>query len=266
MKRYSLISLPILLLAFIFTSCDQENIKTIYNDGGTPKVSFASKVLVKSMAPADQNVIKVPIYRTSNTGTSPVVNLSFKTTSTNAKGLFTLPDSAVVFESGSDVAYAQIKYSDINKLGATSTYGMSLTIKDSTVLSPTKTNIITITASRQLTFADFGTGKFTSKFFGQSWDQPIQKAVEGEVYKLIDCYATGYPIVFAVNSDNSVTFTLQQTGYVDTTYGMVSLNPLLSTGAVVPGSLKVDKTITLAARFSVSAGSWGPYTETLVLP
>jgi hypothetical protein len=266
MKKNKLILLPVFLLGVFFSSCDQENITTIYDDGGVSKAAFPSKVMTVSMAPEDQNTIKVPIYRTNTTGTEPQIELTFATTTTNANGVFTMPNKTVTFAEGSAVAYAEIKYPSINSLSPTANYVMTVTIGDSTKLSPTLQNKITITAARKLTFENIGTGKFTSTFFEETWDQPVQKAVEGEVYKLMDCYVTGYHIIFSVNDDNSVSFGAQQTGYVHSSYGMITFTPFQSTGAVIPGSAKNGKTVTLAGRFTVSAGSFGIFTETMVLP
>lgn len=259
MKRYSFL-LTILCVVFAFASCDDGNVTTLYDDGGNAKVAFASNVMVKSMKAEDGNKILVPVYRSNKIGTSPIVQLIF-TTGTAATGKFSLPVTSVTFEDDSAVAYAEIVYSDIESLSATASYTMTLAIEDSTILSPSMENIISISASRQLTYESLGTGLFTSTFFEQSWEQPVLKAKEGEVYKLEDCYATGYPIIFSVADDNSVKFEAQKTGYVDADYGMISINQ-----NTTYASNKIGKTVTLIGKFTVSAGSFGTFAETVELP
>jgi len=262
MKKYNIILLFCALATFFLISCNQENIGTLYSDGGTPQVAFSATTLNTSMIPADSNKIKVAIYRTSTVGTLPSVKIKLYTTTAGySTGVFSLVDTIISFPAGSNVAYASIKYNSIGGLSATKVYSMGLAIKDKTLDSPSKMDTIAITASRKLTFVDYGTGTFTSTFFADTWAQPVKKAQEGEVYQLIDCYVTGFPLMFAVADDGTVSFATQQTGYVDATYGMVSFAQ-----NTAYTSTKVGKTVKMIGKFTVTAGSFGTFQETMVLP
>lgn len=269
MKKHNRIFILALFFgAMLLVACNQDNIGALYSDGGNPKVAFSSTVLLKSMTPQDNNEIKVAVYRTSNKGTSPQITLKL-VPSGIAVGQFTLKTPTLSFADGSNTAYAVIGYTDINALKATAKYTMTLQITDTVDWSPSAMSSIAITAQRQLTFQPFGTGTFTSSFFGDTWSQPILKAVEGEVYKLPALYpkddnmnpAVGYDFIFAVNPDNSISFDPQPTGYVYGSYGMVTINQSTTIASFISG-----KTVTLGAKFTVAAGSFGNFTEILTLP
>ncbi len=269
MKTYSRIFILFLFLgALLIVGCNQDNIGALYSDGGKPQVAFSSTVLLKSMTPADNNEIQVAVYRTSNKGTTPQVKLNFVPSGISI-GKFTLKTPTLSFVDGSNVAYAVIGYTDINALKATAKYAMTLQIIDTTDWSPSNMNVIAITAQRQLTFEPFGTGTFTSTFFGGTWNQPILKAQEGDVYRLPALYpkddymnpAVGYDFTFAVNPDNTISFDPQQTGYVDATYGMITINQSTTIASTLSG-----KTVTLGGKFTVALGSFGNFKETLLLP
>jgi hypothetical protein len=261
MKRYRF-CFSIVALTAALVSCDDGNTAAIYTDGGEPKVAFASSVLVRSLIPADSSKILVPIYRTSTKGTEPEVTLSF-TPGTAASGLFTLTDTTVSFEEGSAVAYAEIAYPAINNLSATTTYSMTLSIPDTVVWSPSQVSTISISLSRQLTFESYGTGVFTSTFFGQSWEQPILKAKEGSVYKLTDWISTGYDFMFSVNSDNTVSFEKQNTGYYySDTYGYIYFKQNSNYT-----SRQTGNTVYLYGNYVFTSGAgWSVKLETLELP
>lgn len=89
------------------------------------------------------------------------------------------------------------------------------------------TQTVTINVTRDYTWQSLGTGVYTSQLFGQSWPQPVEKAQEGNIYRLPDCIIEGYPIVFTLSDDGQqlVTWDIQATGYEDETYGMVYFLP-----------------------------------------
>lgn len=262
MKKYNILLFFVLALGLY--SCDQDNVGTLYSDGESLKVAFASKALTHEMIVEDDNKILVPVYR-SNTKGAKDVELKF-TPGTAANGVFSLQSNTVSFEDGKSVAYAQLSYNNINSLSPTTVYTMDLSIKDSALLSPSMLAKTSVKALRKLTYQNIGEGNFTSTFFEDSWKQIVYKAEEGNIYKLTDCYMSNYSIIFSVNADNTVSFEKQETGYKHSTYGMVSFDPKQSNGTITTGSVANGKTITLRGRFTVTAGSFGTYAETIVLP
>ncbi len=261
MKKNSILFL--LSLMFVLASCDNENVGAIYDDGGVTKYAFASAKHNVDLVVEQAGNVAVPIYRTTTKGAS-TVDVVF-TANEAVAALFSLDNPKISFKDGEAVAYANVIYPDIETLSPTSVFSFKVTIADSAIVSPTFINEVEIKAGRKLTYEPFGVGSFNSEFFEEVWDQPILKAKEGDVYKLSGLYAANYDFIFSINADNTVSVGKQETGYKSATYGMVSFDPNTSTGAVI-GSTKEGKVITLKGRFTVSAGSFGTFTEVLTLP
>lgn len=229
----------------------------IYKGDGAPEYAFAGANQKVEMLATDGNKITVPVYRGNTNGASSI-DLSLKIAEGIEEGLFTLSTPTVNFVDGQSVGEAIITYSDINDLSAAAIYKMSLSFEEEKA-SPSKVNTISISAQRKLTFKSIGTGFFTTQFFGGGWDQPVEKAEEANVYRLPDCYIAGYPIMFSLDEEGNVSgFVDQETGYVHSEYGMVSVN--------YQGSMRQGKTITFALLFYVDAGDFGVSEETIELP
>lgn len=209
----------LILMATAFVGCSEHN--GIVYCGDCTVYAFAGATQKVEMLATDGNKIVVPVYRGTTQGTS-----TLELTLTPAKGieeLFTLENPTLTFEDGKSVAEAVITYQDINLLGATDQYDLTLEF-DEAKASPTGVNSITVTAQRKLTFNSIGTGTFTSNIFGDSWPQVIEKAVEADVYRLPDCYVEGYPIIFSTDANGEITdIAIQETGYNYGTYGMTYL-------------------------------------------
>lgn len=249
------LSLLFAMMAALAACSDPEG--AIYEGGDNLDYAFAGANQKVEMLASDGNKIIVPVYRGNTHGASSIA-LTLELAKGMEEGLFTLSTPTVNFEDGQSVGEAIITYTDINELSAAAVYKMSLSF-DKETASPTQVNAVTISAQRKLTFKSIGTGVYMSEFFGQSWEQTVEKAEEANVYRLPDCYVEGYPIMFSLDGEGNVSgFTTQETGYEDKNYGMVSVN--------YQGSMREGKTITFALDFIVSAGSFGIAEETLELP
>lgn len=206
-----------------FTSCSTDAEGTLYNGEGA-ELAFASTQMNVQLAAEDNGVIKVPVYRgNANGDLSAAIAMDNETIE---EGLFTLAAPAASFKNGENVAYVEISFS-LAELGATDKYEIGLTLTDEKSLSPTALGAITVTAQRKLTWENYGVGVYTSELFGDSWDQPIEKAKEGNIYRLPDCITEGYPMVFSLSDDGQtlLSWDPQQTGYKHATYGMVYFSP-----------------------------------------
>lgn len=261
MKKNSILFL--LSLIFVLASCDNENVGALYDDGGVTKYAFSSAKHNVDLVVEQAGIVAVPVYRTTTKGAS-TVDVVF-TANEAVAALFSLDNSTISFKDGESVAYANVIYPDIETLSPTSVFSFKIAIVDSAIVSPTFINEVEVKAGRKLTYESFGVGNFESEIFEQAWEQPILKAKEGEVYKLSGLYAANYDFIFAINADNTVTFGKQETGSVDSTYGMMSFDPNTSAGVVI-GSSKEGNVITLKGRLTVAAGSFGTFTEVLTLP
>lgn len=245
----------------VLCSCDTDAEKEFYK---TDKVeyAFAGTLQKMELLPEDGNKIVVPVYRNQTAGSS-TVELSM-TVSENAEGLFTLATPEVTFEDGKASAEAIISYENIDALGASDVYKFDLSF-DAEMASPAQINSITVSAQRKLTFEQIGVGTFSSTFFTNEDGSPlmaeqvIEKAKEANTYRLPDVYAAGYPLLFSLDEKgNVVSFSDQETGYVHSSYGMVSVH--------CTGAEKVGNTYKFTLEFLVSAGSFGPFVESITFP
>lgn len=254
MKKYifTLFALAVIGLSF-FCSCNTDAEKTLYDMNKT-EYAFASTLQKVEMLPTDGNQIIVPIYRNTTTGTSSI-DITLETE--NGTDLFSLASTTATFEDGKATTDIIINYSDINVLAAGTVYKLTLSFAEENA-SPSNVNKIVVSAQRKLTFKQIGVGIFSSEFFGQSWEQPMEKAEEANVYRLPDVYYSGYPLVFSVDEAGNISMGDQETGYVHSTYGMVNVRFVQS---------KIEgKTYMFALKFYVSAGSFGTFVETIEFP
>jgi len=253
------------LLLVVLVSCDQDNIGTLY-DPETPYVAFSSSIVPENILSAENNYsVSVPIARSKlDEQTTAEVSLEMND---NIDGIFGLENTSVSFADGEGTAYAKIvPLVELSQIDVSKVYEFNLTLLGDNVSE--FYNHTTYRATFLLTFEPIGTGTLSSEFFGAEWSVQVEKAIEAEVYKIIDCYTEGYNISFSVDNDNNVFYSPQQTGYVDPDYGMVSLE--------MPDSEEPDSyymgepyregnTIYLLGRFTVEAGSYGHWYEVLTL-
>lgn len=257
-KKYA----AILFCLAAFTSCDTDAEGKKYGVNGV-EAAFASTQMNVEVDAENNGVIRVPVYR-GNTVVEASVGISMDE-ATVEEGVFTLKSSNIAFAKGEAVRYVELAFGSIDDLSATGKYEITLTIDDKNALSPSKSGKITVTAQRKLTWEDYGTGIYTSELFGQSWEQPILKAKEGNIYKLPDCITEGYPMVFTLSEDGQtlMNWDLQATGYKHATYGMVYFTPT--------DMQRQGNKLLFAMRGAVAVeGGYGilysGFTETLELP
>ncbi|WP_321519931.1 hypothetical protein [uncultured Bacteroides sp.] len=206
--------------ASALTSCNTDAEGALYSSGDKVDVAFASTQQNVDMVASDNGKIKITVYRgNSSSAVSVPVTLDKNTL---AGGIFALENSKVEFKAGENIAYAVLNYGNFDKISPTSQYSITLSIADSTQLSPSEIDQITIKAQRKLTWKSIGASHYYSSLFGD-WDQPVEKADEGNIYRLSDCITKDYPLIFALTDDgqNLASYAIQPTGYKNATYGMV---------------------------------------------
>lgn len=233
-------------------ACEQD--KTYYVLSDKVEASFPSTIVNYQMVTEDGNKIIVELWR-GNTKGSASVPVSI---TNNTNGVFTPEKELFNFADGENTAYLTFSYPNINQFGGEK-YQIILTLDDELV-APSGINKMTISAQRKLTYKSIGTGTFSSEFFEESWPQEVLKAEEANFYRLPDCYSNGYPIEFSIQ-DDKINFAKQPTGYVHSSYGMVSWDPRYLANCEING-----KKLTFVAAFVVNAGSFGGYYEVLDMP
>lgn len=243
-----------ILLALLFITISCENERTIYSLTDTAEASFPSTIVNYQMVAEDGNKIVVELWRGNTKGAVSVP----VTITNNTNGVFTPEKQKFDFADGESVAYLTFTYPSIADFGG-ERYQIILEIADE-VASPSAIKKMTVSAQRKLTYQSLGIGTFTSEFFEESWPQEVLKAEEADFYRLPDCYYNGYTMEFSIQ-DGKINFAKQATGYVHSSYGMVSWDPRYLDYCEING-----KTFTLVPAFVVDAGSFGGYNEILELP
>lgn len=214
------LAVGIIIALATLTSCDKDAEGIIYTPDASVCYSFASTQMNIELNAEHQGVIRVPLHRGSSEGDATVSIYAEMDEETSS--IFKLTSANVDFKNGESIAYAELNFGSIDRLGATSKYTISLSI-DGATLSPSGEGSLKLQAQRQLTWEYYGVGIYTSELFGESWEQPIEKAQEGNIFRLPDCITTGYPIVFTLSADGQdlIGWDIQPIGYKDSTYGMV---------------------------------------------
>lgn len=244
-----------------FSSCNTDAEGEIYNPDKTANCSFASSQMIVELTADDAGLVKVPVNRgEAEEATSIQLNVTMDEAS---EELFTCSGD-VTFNPGESVAYAEVKFASIDNLGATTKYTIELEIPEG-FGSPSAESTLKLQLQRQLTWEFIGTGKYASELFGEMWEQPIEKAKEGNIYRLPDCIYEGYPMVFALSEDgqNLLGWDAQPTGYKDGTYGMVYF---MATGMKREGNVLSFPMYGLVEYNGGMAALYSGFTETVVLP
>lgn len=203
-------------------------------------------------------------------------------TVTDESGLFTVP-ATVEFANGSVEGSKLVVTFDRSKLTTGQVY--SITVKVAEHLNPIpgyaveyKLNIM-----RDYVWQPYATGTIESEVNEDSWSQPIEKAEGVEVYRLPDLYEPGYPLIFSVAADGSITLIPKEevnegtasapyycqkftTGMIHPSYGMMWLNVDVNSddeGGFWSYFDTTNKEATINGILRVSAGNFGWYNEVL---
>ena len=195
-------------LLLFATSCSQDVEGPKYN--GKDGFAFAATVLNVETGTEDDGKVLVPVYRGNSTDNMAQIGFEIEVNETvdtvingeettytkqvwadaDPDGVFSLTTPRVIFADGAKVAYAQIRYTDIEALGLTAKYKIRLTIKDG--LSPSKKGQTTVSVSRKLTFDLLGKCKyFDICLFYDTYEADIYRAREAEIYRIMDPYSEG---------------------------------------------------------------------------
>lgn len=250
MKKFLYI-VALLLGVIYLSSCSQHEGTTI--DGPAPY--FKAYKLDVEVSESNAGVFTVDVNRMN-----PIGDVDVKveaTISDEYSKLFTTPVVAS-FKDGEYVAQVEFKF-DFKELANLKKYKIDLAIKDEVVansLAPLSI-YVTKTLPYEVTKASFN-----STFFGGEWDQDFLNITIGDTTycRLPNLYEEGYKIDFKMDKGKTaiLEFNKQQTGYVDSQYGMISV--------ALIAQKTTETSVALGLNFTVSAGSFGSTWETLTYP
>jgi hypothetical protein len=198
----------------------------------------------------DAQILKLTLMRTT-VGTAEDIKL----TCDNAH--FQVP-SSVNFSADESKKTINIPFAILG--GTTEEVTISVADESATVYG-IKTVKFTIT--RDFVWEYLGEGVYSCWLFGEAWPQPVYRGEGTQLYKLKDCIAKGYDITFELTEDGQhllKPIAKQETGYVHSSYGMVSVEGAAS------DIKREGNVINLPMKYTVSAGSFGANYDTLELP
>ena len=255
----------------LFTACDQDNEAAIYNASNSQGVSFSTSALGSIRVPANNPNYTITVYRGNKNGsfTGKVVPLSAEIggAAVSASDHCTISD--FTFAEGSNEATFTV---NVDKLEMGKTLDLTLAYTDSVNRSPTYhegLNEVSLSISKEYTWAAYGTGHYNSpEWWEEEFDVELMKAEGYPVYKIIALFQTGYDIEFQITPENFV-IVHKQGSWVHSSYGVVSLQGYYTAGDYtdVAGYYHPDtKVCDMTLQHTVSAGSFGAYTDYLTLP
>ncbi len=259
------------LTIIVFTACKDEILREpspVANPNST-NVFFRVSNVTSPILSIDQKSFKIIIGR-EKFEEDQTVSLSVETVHDS---IFSVPQT-VTFKAGQDSIAVDVV---VDKMQLMKKYHVAI------IVDPEQTNPYAaqkVYPKLELNvlkedFSPYANGKYTSVFFGDTWDQNLEYSPSTKVYRLKDCWMPGYNVTFKwdeavkpgeVNMIGTLTsakdFIIVTTGYVDAKYGMVS--------AYYPTADKkyynsATSTFTFKIKWIVSAGSFGVKNDTYLI-
>ena len=206
LSKYILGSL--VMVAGLLTSCNQDNIGGVYTPTGQ-NVSFEVEEPAQILASSSSvDNIAIRVIRSLSEGSYT----AHYTISGNEDGIFVDKNGGqITFEDGQTVAVVNLSAQNME---GGEEYEISLNLSDADVATADKVldnaNAKTVISVKcDYVWGEKAMGYEQSQFFGQEWDQPIQKAQGFNVYKVLSPFADGLDYVVKINSDNTVEVKMQ---------------------------------------------------------
>lgn len=251
-------------LGVLLTSCEQDNEKPIYA-GTTMGVTFGFNSQSVDFPSEGYEGFDVEVIR-AQSGEAVTIPLSAVIldaagNSTPVPSTIQVPNS-VSFEADENVTSFHVSVGDIES-GVTYQLAVTMANEEYAPIDNISTKIISI--YRDYTYTSIGTGEVRSSFFvmdeaGTPYSGPveIQKADQVTWYKVISPYEEGYDLILQVADDRTSVTVPQQAIY--SSYGQYGALSVAGEGELENGI------ITVTLEFTVSAGTFGTFQETFVLP
>ena len=243
------------LLAMTITSCVD---KYEYDGVGEqdPGAFISANATQIKYAAEDEQVLTFNLQRTNSEAQE---NISL--TCDNSK--FQVPTS-VSFAAGESKKTVSVPFSMLG--GTTEEVTISVAKESATVYGVSE---LKFTITRDFVWEYLGEGVYSCWLFGQSWPQPVYRGEGTQLYKLPSCIAKGYDIEFELTADGqhlAKPIAKQETGYVDSSYGMISISNALDADKNPLDIVREDNIIYLPVSYTVTAGSFGADFDSIELP
>lgn len=265
MKKY-LFGLA-LFAGLALTSCNTDNEGALYHPS-VQNVSFEASAPAQITVSSSSTEIPVRLVRAQTTDA-----YTAHYTLTDPKGIFTDANGGqVTFERGMAEAIVTLK---ANNMEIGNAYSATLQLSKADVeQADTLTNSAiaktTISVMCDYNWISVGKGHYDSpEWWEDSYDVNIVLA-EGtspKLYKIIGLFEAGYDIKFTISDDNKVNVPAQAS-WKHSSYGVVTLVGDADGKAAGYAGLydPATKKATFTLKHTVSAGSFGTFTDVLTMP
>lgn len=265
MKKY-LFGLA-LFAGLALTSCNTDNEGALYSPS-VQNVSFEASAPAQITVSSSSAEIPVRLVRAQTTDA-----YTAHYTLTDPKGIFTDANGGqVTFEKGMAEAIVTLK---ANNMEIGNAYSATLQLSKADVeQADTLTNSAiaktTISVMCDYNWVSVGKGHYDSpEWWEDSYDVDIVLA-EGtspKLYKIIGLFEAGYDIKFTISDDNKVNVPAQAS-WKHSSYGVVTLVGDADGKAAGYAGLydPATKKATFTLKHTVSAGSFGTFTDVLTMP
>lgn len=211
-----------ILGAFIISCDDYEDVEepspVVGNDVAGLAFSLENATSFE-LDPNEDPVIELMVMRKNDKGSleAPVIVLN------NTENSFEVP-SSVVFADGEKSAILEVPIKSDARTDTTLTLELEF---DDQYVDPYLSSYPYYKGKVDLKkWVKYATGTFDSEFFEESWEQDLYKLEDENMFRFPDLYAVGYNFEFEWEVDSSIvvpTPERQETGYVHSQYGMVSV-------------------------------------------
>jgi hypothetical protein len=266
MKINRLIKAFSLLLVVAFTACsdfeDTELLSPVVSDSN-PGVRFdnANKTSIEFDLSQDPNpsfVMKINRNKGGSAETYPITVVE------NEENAFVFPAS-VSFEANEETTDIVVNMSPTAPNGVTLKYQINFGENVNPYLNEYGEFYGDVILLDWVKYSD---GEYTSGFFGDTWDQVLYNAAGTNRYRFFDLFADGYHYDFTweVGKKDIVpagtlsgTYRVQESGYVDSSYGMVSTSTDPSVNYTFYNA--ENNSFYFDRQWNVSAGSFGWKTD-----
>lgn len=255
-----------LLAGGLFTSCDKDNIGTIYETNAqnisfeTDEASLTTKTSSASvtiMLTRSNTVGEYTAHYTLNTSDSGIFSDANSGTATFAAGEWS---TSITINAGN------------MKGGTLYTCQLQLSSEDAAtadeVIGTSTNTTVNVSVMCDYNWVALGTGFYSSPdWWEEEYNVEIEHAEGTGLYKIKDLFAKGYDVQFEIGSDNVVRVP-EQVSWVHSSYGKVYLMGYLNEDdSCIAGSYNPEtKQIPLTLIHYVSAGTFGVFTDTLTMP
>lgn len=225
-----------------------------YDDDFTPPnyVTFEDDEMDFAVDQNSSGSFDVTVYTANTTGSDRTFTINVDESSTINADSYSLPQTITVPANSNEATFT-VDVTD-NSIGDT---GDTLVLELAEESGLSAGDPLTVNIAKICDFEPVGTFINNSGWFEEEYPVVVEKGAAANQYVVKDMFADGTDITFTVNADFTVTVA-KQNAWVSGTYGQASV-----TGR--PGSKfnPCSRVVTLVLQHTVSAGSFGTFTEVL---